>query len=135
MKRLALSFLFAFLFLAGPAFGEVDLPKPAPAGSLFKDRPFGPLPPPTPTPERKRFSEEDEKPIPFAWIVGGGVAGAIIIVAVLFGASRRWRSSNLFDRQYRFPIVHDPALRFGAKKCGGHLATVRMSEPLKAKNA
>jgi hypothetical protein len=37
---------------------------------------------------------------------------------------RAWRSSNLFDRQYRFPAVTTVELRLGANKSGGGMATI-----------
>jgi hypothetical protein len=98
---------------------------PEPAAPLFQDRPFGPRPPPTPTPERKKIDTEDEKPIPLSWIIGGASAAVMAIALLLFFAAGRWRSSNLFDRQYRFPLVQNPPLRFGGKKSGGHLARIQ----------
>ena len=64
------------------------------------------------------------KPIPVGWKIaivaivamGGGFAVAFSL--------RAWRSSNLFDRQYRFPAVEAAALRLGANKSGGCMATI-----------
>jgi hypothetical protein len=47
--------------------------------------------------------------------MGGGFALAFSL--------RAWRSSNLFDRQYRFP-AGKTALRLGANKSGGCMATI-----------
>jgi hypothetical protein len=65
------------------------------------------------------------KPIALVWkIVIGG-----IVLAAVGGASyvslRAWRSSNLFDRQYRLPPAPPAALRLGAPKSGGWMATIR----------
>lgn len=116
--------LLCFILAAGSLLDlHAQMPTPSPAEPLFKERPFGPLPPPTSTPVRKA-EPEPEEPIPLNWLIGGTAAAVLAIGLVLFLAARRWHSSNLFDRQYRFPVVRDPALRFGAKKCGGHLARV-----------
>ena len=64
------------------------------------------------------------KPIPVGWKIaivaivamGGGFAVAFSL--------RAWRSSNLFDRQYRFPAVDTAAIRLGANKSGGCMATI-----------
>ncbi len=98
------------------------LPAPQPAGSLFKERPFGPLPPPTEAPV-KRFDTE-EKPIPTSYIIGGAAAALLIIALILWGSARAWRSANIFDQQYRFPANPEPALRFGGARSGGHMATI-----------
>ena len=44
---------------------------------------------------------------------------------IFYAASRAWRSSNVFDRQYRFPEGGEAALRFGATRSGGHMATIK----------
>ena len=105
---------------------RAQLPEPQPAEPLFKERPFGPQPCPTPTPQRIRKVFEEPKPIPVAWIITGVAITVLASAALLYGASRHWRSSNLFDRQYRFPKSPQTALRFGAEKCGGHMATVQL---------
>ncbi|MGI9086179.1 MAG: hypothetical protein ACR2HH_00315 [Chthoniobacterales bacterium] len=106
-----------------PAASPTPLPAPKSAGSLFKERPFGPLPPPTEAPV-KRFDLEEEKPIPREWIIGGVAVGLLILALILWGSARAWRSSNLFDQQYRFPENPAPALRLGGTRSGGHLATI-----------
>ena len=128
MIRILLVVLVLWLGQSSQLFAE--LPTPEPAGALFKDRPFGPQPPPTPTPASRRINPDDDKPIPLSWIIGGASAAALAIAALLYGSARQWRSSNLFDRQYRFPADPKPALRFGAKKCGGHLARVQFGSAL-----
>ncbi len=129
MIRLALLLSIFLLASAGPLLAE--LATPAPAAPLFQDRPFGPRPAPTDTPAARKINPEDDKPIPLTWIIGGACAAAIAIALLLYGSARRWRSSNLFDRQYRFPVDPNPALRFGGKKCGGHLAQVRFGSAIK----
>lgn len=107
---------------------QSPLPAPSSAESLFKERPFGPLPPPTASPSPKHFASEDEKPIPASWWIGG-IAGVVVAAAgVLYGAARAWHSSNLFGRQYRFPEGGEAALRFGAMRSGGHMASIRFGE-------
>jgi hypothetical protein len=116
-----------FLLLLGNdllAASPPSFPPPKPAGPLFKQRPFGPLPPPTQTPAPKHFDPDDDKPIPREWIIGGWVAAALLLAGILYGSARAWRSSNIFDQQYRFPTNDDPALRFGGPRCGGHMATI-----------
>ena len=57
------------------------------------------------------------------------LAGAFVIGAgALIFASRAWRSGNLFDRQYRFPPVANVALRLGANKSGGCMATIAFDD-------
>ena len=133
MSRLFLALLLMATLLVPTSHGaETPFPPPQPANQLFQDRPFGPRPSPTPTPQRRKRSGlfQPKKEIPTKWIVTGGVTAALIIIAVLYGSIRRWRSSNLFDRQYRFRIGGEAAARFGAKKCGGHMASVRFgTEP------
>jgi hypothetical protein len=56
-------------------------------------------------------------------------------VAVLWVLAGVWRSANLFDHRYRFPEPKEPAaLRFGATRCGGQMATINFGAPLKAKD-
>ncbi len=101
------------------------LPPPQPAGPLFKERHFGPLPAPTQAPT-KRLDVEEDKPIPPEWIYGGLAVAAVVAALILWRSARLWRSSNIFDQQYRFPANHQPALRFGAHRCGGNMATLRL---------
>lgn len=124
--RLALLLSFGLLALASTckAASPTPLPAPTSANSLFKDKAFGPLPPPTPTPTPRRISLEDEEPIPTSWWVGGLAAAVLALVGIFYAASRAWRSSNVFDRQYRFPEGREAALRFGATRSGGHMATI-----------
>lgn len=125
-KTAARIFLFCLLSL-GACDLHAQLPPPQPAGPLFKERPYGPVPPPQPTPEHRKNVFEEPNPIPTSWIVSGIAVVVLAIAALLYGSARRWRSSNLFDRQYRFPKSPEPALRFGAPKSGGHMATVQLA--------
>jgi len=105
-----------------------QLPPPEPTRPEFVERPFGPIPPPTPTPSPKRIVEES-KPIPRSWIITGIVVAVLATLALLYSGYRAWRSSNLFDRQYRFPKGPSAAVRFGGNKCGGLMATVSFRAP------
>lgn len=98
---------------------------PTPTPPIFDPRPLGVIPRPTPTPKRKFAVEQEERPIPRGWKIGGAVAGALAAMAVVYGAARAWRSANIFDRQYLFPVSGDAAVRFGGEKSGGHMATVQ----------
>jgi hypothetical protein len=66
-------------------------------------------------------------PIPLRWKIGILASAFIIGLAGLALAARNWRSWNLFDRQYRFPPVPTVALRLGANKSGGCMATIQFS--------
>lgn len=105
-----------------------DLPSPSPSAPIFQERPFGPRPVTTPTPEAKRVVSDTRKPIPASWTIAGAAATLIALAAVLYGAIRAWRSSNLFGRQYRLPVPREVALRFGASKSGGHMATLHFGD-------
>ena len=124
MHRIALCTLL-FVLLQLPATDlQAQLPRPSPSEPIFQERPYGPKPAPTPTPMRKKI-EPEEKPIPIVYIIGGIVVLAAGVAIFLYGSERQWHSANLFDRQYRFPRSTNVAARFGAKRCGGLLATVR----------
>ena len=127
MRTTALAF-FSFLLFASGAVGKpTPFPEPTSAASLFKDRHLGALQPPTPTPARARPAQEEEsEPIPTGWRIAGIVVGVLLLAALIYGASRAWLASNLFDRQYRFPIRSEAAIRFGANRCGGHMATLNL---------
>ncbi len=118
------------LLLVSPsrAASPTPFPEPSSANSLFQNRPIGALPPPTATPRPKHYfqDEEEVKPIPRSWWIGGIVIAVLAVVALLYGAARSWRSSNLFDRQYRFPTGGTAALRFGGMRSGGHMATLNL---------
>ena len=96
-----------------------------PSPPIFDPRPLGVLPTPTPTPLRKFRPTEEERPISRGWKIAGGIAALLAAGGIVYGATRAWRSSNLFGREYVFPVSRDAAVRFGGEKCGGHMATVR----------
>ncbi|MEP6821334.1 MAG: hypothetical protein ABI946_03190 [Chthoniobacterales bacterium] len=129
MHRLRLTLLLTFAFLAfakTPRAAEpTPLPAPSSANSLFKAQAFGPLPPPTPSPTPRHNSLEEGKPIPRSWWIGAIAIVVLAAIGILFAASRAWRSSNVFDRQYRFPEGGEAALRFGGTRSGGHMATIQ----------
>lgn len=125
MKIRALHFLL-FLLLA-PLGGIAAQPSPEPSAPLFREKPFGPRPVPTLAPARSAPEPQTAEQIPLSWIIGGALAAALAIAILLLLSVRRWQSSNLFDRQYRFPVGPAPALRFGARKSGGHLARVDLA--------
>ena len=122
--------LLAMLLGATASSLVAQLPPPVAATPEFQERPFGPVPEPTKEPRAKPKDLEPSKPIPIGWIIAGVASGVLGIVGLLYGASKAWHSSNLFDREYRFPTESEAALRFGGKRCGGHMATVQFGEPL-----
>ena len=122
--------LVAMLFGVTASPLVAQLPPPVAATPEFKEKPFGPLPEPTKEPRAKPKDTEPSKPIPIGWIIGGIASGVLGIAGLLYGASKAWHSSNLFDREYRFPVESEAALRFGGKRSGGHMATVQFGQPL-----
>ena len=71
-----------------------------------------------------RSEAVEGKPLPLGWKIA-----IVCIVTVGTGfllafSIRAWRSSNLFDRQYRFPAVAAVAFRLGANKSGGCMALI-----------
>ena len=86
----------------------------------------------TPTPPQATAAQENpfaqlashRKPIPLRWKVAMVLAVIIIGSASLWISMRVWQSSNLFDRQYRFPQVATAPLRLGANRSGGHMAAI-----------
>ena len=132
MKRPFIFVLLLLVMFLGTTASSLlaQLPPPTAATPDFKERPFGPVPEPTKEPRAKPKDIEPDKPIPIGWIIGGIASGVLGIAGLLYGASKAWHSSNLFDREYRFPIESQAALRFGGKRSGGHIATVQFGEPL-----
>lgn len=98
---------------------------------IFRAQQFGVIPRPTPTPTRRVAAEPEEeaKPIPRSWVIGGAIAAVVALGGLSYLATRVWRSSNLFDREYRFPVTRDAAIRLGAERCGGHMAVVQFGKP------
>jgi hypothetical protein len=130
-RRRSVIFLLALVFLFCGS-GEslfAQLPPPAAATPEFKERPYGPLPAPTKEPKAKP-KDVERKPIPVGWLIAGAASAVLGTAGILYGASKAWHSSNLFDREYRFPTGRDAALRFGGKRCGGHMATVQFGDPI-----
>jgi hypothetical protein len=70
------------------------------------------------------------KPIPRGFIFAGAVVVFLIAALLLFKAVGAWRSSNLFDRQYRFPHPAAIPARLGGARCGGQMATLNFGAPL-----
>jgi hypothetical protein len=71
------------------------------------------------------------RPIPRGWKIA-----IVAIVAVGSGFAlafsvRAWRSSNLFDRQYRFPPVVAVGFRLGANRSGGRMVTIEFGHRAK----
>ena len=63
---------------------------------------------------------------PMSRVLKIGIAAAVLVfsLVVLLFALRAWRASNLFDREYYFRRPNSVALRLGAKKSGGCMATI-----------
>ena len=134
MKRgdlLSLGAVVALLFvLILTRTADVKAQSPSPAPSIVLHN-FGVIPRATATPAEHHAIENDEpeKPLPRSWLIGGAIAVVIGLAGLIYGATRVWHSSNLFDRQYRFPPPQDVPLRLGGEKSGGHMATLRFRAP------
>jgi hypothetical protein len=120
-----LSVAAGMLLLMQASAPEIAAQRPTPTPRIFVPQPFGAIPPPTPTPKRKFAKDDEEKPIARGWKIAGAIAAGLVTAGLFYFATRTWRSSNLFDREYLFPIEGEPAVRFGGEKSGGHMATVR----------
>ncbi|MEP7015573.1 MAG: hypothetical protein ABI925_09045 [Verrucomicrobiota bacterium] len=83
-------------------------------------------PSPTIAPENPfaKLAQPSRKPIPLRWKVAIVLTALVIAAAALWFSIRVWQSSNLFDRQYRFAAVPTAAIRLGANRSGGHMATI-----------
>lgn len=75
------------------------------------------------TPERVQPIAE-RKPGLMRWKIVALAGAAVVSLTLLAFAAPRWRSWNLFDRQYRFPRVEAAALRLGGNRSGGCMATM-----------
>ena len=64
------------------------------------------------------------KPIPLRWKIAIVLTGLAVGSGSLWCAIRVWRKWNLFDREYHFPRPTTAALRLGAVRSGGHMATI-----------
>lgn len=111
-----------------------ELPPPSPSPPVFEDRPFGPRPAATP-PRPSVVRSEGREPIPRSWIAAGAAFAAVAGAALLFFAFRAWRMARLFGRQYRFPVRQKVALRLGAERSGGLMATATFGENAPRANA
>jgi hypothetical protein len=101
-----------------PMFGDPGLPSPSAA-------------PPVPTPKGPPSAFVQSRTVyKLSLRIKLAIAGAILTVGlVAFAFSvRAWRSGNLFNRQYHFPPVATVALRLGANKSGGCMATIVFSD-------
>ena len=88
----------------------------------------------TPTPATEegnpfaKLAHRPGKPIPLPWKIAI-VFGAIAVASLTLWISMRvWRSANLFDREYHFPPAAIAALRLGAMRSGGHMATTNFGD-------
>lgn len=83
---------------------------------------------PTPSPVDQnpfaQFVQQKRKPIAMKWKIGAVLVVLAIAGVALWISARVWKSSNLFDRQYRFPAVQSAAIRLGANRSGGQVATI-----------
>ena len=123
LRSLACAILLTLASLPNLLATPTPLPPPSHSAPVFKEKPFGPKPPPLPTQPEKPIARV-RKPIPLPWIIAGIVLCLAAVSIVLLRSARAWRSSNLFDRQYRFPLPDQVEQRFGGRKCGGYMATV-----------
>ncbi len=128
--------IFVFVLIGFAVFAPLAFAQPDP--SIFDQRRY--VPQETPRPEVERTPPS--KPIPKVVLIAGAAVLLLVSGILLAKSVRTWRSSNLFDRQYRFPAPGPAALRFGGNRCGGHLATVtfrtaemKPSEKSKRENA
>jgi hypothetical protein len=71
-----------------------------------------------------REAAKHHRPIPLAVKIAIVIGGFALATAALFVSMRAWRSSNLFDRQYRFPEIDRVALRLGGTRSGGCMAAL-----------
>jgi hypothetical protein len=69
-----------------------------------------------------------KKPTLLAVKIGIAFALAAATGGVLWISMRVWRAANLFDRQYQFQPPQTAALRLGANRSGGHLATIKFAD-------
>lgn len=87
---------------------------------------------PTNSPALQTHSRQ---PIPMAWKIAAIAVVAAAGVAVIAFALPRWRSGNLFDRQYRFPIPDQVSLRLGGTRSGGSMAAIDFNGASTAEDA
>jgi hypothetical protein len=121
--------IFVFV-LAGFAI-SASLAPAQPDPSIFDQRRYAPQQQPPPPPHERMPAPA--KPIPRAALIAGATVLLLVSSILLLKSARAWRSSNLFDRQYRFPAPGPAALRFGGNRCGGQLATLEFRGAAEAK--
>jgi hypothetical protein len=110
------------LYAAMTASALPSLPPPSPSPPEFQERPFGPRPAPT-APRPSVVRQNPERPWPRKLILPAAAGGGVVSAALLFFAVRAWRRSRVFDRQYVFRPREKVALRLGAERSGGLLAS------------
>lgn len=79
----------------------------------------------TPTPSATPTAAPPAEPLPLGWQIAIGIGAVLAVAALLYGAIKAWRHANFFDRQYRFSVPPSAQLRFGGKRCGGKMGTIR----------
>ena len=62
------------------------------------------------------------------WKIAVVTSAAVLAAVALTFSVSVWRASNLFDREYRFPPVASAAIRLGADRCGGCMATIKFQD-------
>jgi hypothetical protein len=118
---LRLAFVLMFLTISSPSgFAQGGTP-------VFRRRYIPPIPE---TPARQQVPERE--PIPQGLIFAGEALVALVGAVILIAAIRAWRESNVFGRQYRFPLGEPAARRFGGTRSGGLMAVI---EPAKGRKA
>jgi hypothetical protein len=95
----------------------------APAPLVFSQTPSA-----TPDGTFQQQQQVHRKPIPRSWTIAIVAVATILSAVALAFSVRAWRASNLFDREYRFPAATSVALRLGANKSGGCMATIRFRD-------
>jgi hypothetical protein len=73
--------------------------------------------------------------MPFGLKVGLAFLALLALGTAFYFALRAWRSSSLFQRQYRFPVPKDVALRLGASRSGGRMATIDFASNVPAESS
>jgi hypothetical protein len=100
-----------------------------PAPNPFNDQRFLGTATPTPTPDDlTREQPAPKKPPPRGLKIAIVAALLAIALVVLAFSVRAWRVGNLFDREYRFPVATTIAVRLGARRCGGCMATIKFRD-------
>jgi len=118
---MAALFVFIFISAFSPIAQSQDLGLPsAPPSSSSSPSPS----PPSGENPFLKLMRPPRKPIPLRWKIVIVLTALAIGSGSLWCAVRVWRKWNLFDREYHFPRPTTAALRFGAVRSGGHMATI-----------